>query len=85
MIGLPTVRHKRINELKDSKGHGTDDEWEQILLSTLVEDTVLNDITVTAKVDLDVVLRFSKNIKGILVSGSGFACIRCPVSSETNS
>ncbi|KAI0125011.1 hypothetical protein BJ170DRAFT_597856 [Xylariales sp. AK1849] len=62
------LRHKRINEFKASHGHCTDEEWEQILIHTLVEpDSFLaRDIEIKADTQSDgFILNFRKNIEGI--------------------
>jgi hypothetical protein len=72
------VRQRRIKEFKASNGHCTDEEWEQILISTLVQPDGphAGDVEVKADVKADVeeddqsgyvTLRFRKNIQGIKV------------------
>ncbi|KAH8677984.1 hypothetical protein BX600DRAFT_141505 [Xylariales sp. PMI_506] len=69
-VYVAKLRHKRIDELKASAGHCTDDEWEQILLSTLVTpgSSGVRDrgIEIKAETKSDAVtLNFRKNIQGI--------------------
>ncbi|KAI1269338.1 hypothetical protein F5Y18DRAFT_95916 [Xylariaceae sp. FL1019] len=62
------VRHKKIDDYRNSSGHCTEEEWEQILLSTLVNAKPVPDIEARAEVAKDgtsVTLSFRKNIQGI--------------------
>jgi hypothetical protein len=64
------VRHKKVDEYKASPGHCTDEEWQQILISTFVDLKSVSDIEVRAEVQSDgnaVTLSFRKNIQGITV------------------
>jgi hypothetical protein len=74
------VRHKRANESKG--GDCTDEEWEQILLSTLVErDNGPRWRDVEIKVDVQdkvAVLKFRKNIQGITVRPLPFQDVYAP-------
>ncbi|KAI1820660.1 hypothetical protein F4861DRAFT_50974 [Xylaria intraflava] len=67
-VFLAKIRHKKIDECKASPAHCTDEEWQQILISTLVDLKPLPDIEVRADVQSDrtsVALSFRKNIQGI--------------------
>ncbi|KAI0534294.1 hypothetical protein GGR58DRAFT_505449 [Xylaria digitata] len=67
-VFLAKLRHKKIDEYKASPSPCTDDEWEQILTSTLVDLKPVPGIEVRADVQSDgtsVTLSFRKNIQGI--------------------
>ncbi|KAI0020468.1 hypothetical protein F4780DRAFT_373533 [Xylariomycetidae sp. FL0641] len=62
------LRHKKIDEHKAATGHCTDEEWAQILTTTLVDKRPVPDIEVRAEAQSDgslVSLSFRKNIQGI--------------------
>lgn len=60
------IRHKRINDLKAASGHCSDAEWEQILVTTLVDQGVLDGIVATVDFqEKSATLNFRKNIQGI--------------------
>lgn len=64
------MRHKRIDECKATPSHCSDEEWEQILISTFVDLQPVPDIEIRADVQPDstsVTLSFRKNIQGITV------------------
>ncbi|CAJ2511158.1 Uu.00g067830.m01.CDS01 [Anthostomella pinea] len=67
-VFMVKLRHRRIAACKASGGHCTDQEWQQILTSSLVEQQPLRDIEIKANVESDgscVTLSFRKNIQGI--------------------
>ncbi|KAI2631588.1 hypothetical protein GGS21DRAFT_150495 [Xylaria nigripes] len=67
-VFLAKLRHKKIDECKASPAHCTDEEWQQILISILVDLKPEPDIEVKADVQPDltsVALSFRKNIQGI--------------------
>ncbi|ETS79534.1 hypothetical protein PFICI_09387 [Pestalotiopsis fici W106-1] len=65
------LRHQRIQEWKASVGHCTDDEWEQILIATLIEPSSPHGKDIEVKVELvegkkptaNLIIR--KNLSGI--------------------
>ncbi|KAF3025755.1 hypothetical protein E8E14_014447 [Neopestalotiopsis sp. 37M] len=67
------LRHQRVQEWKASPGHCTDDEWEQILIATLIETSSPQGKDIEVKVELGVGkdnkstanLIFRKNLSGI--------------------
>ncbi|KAI1843055.1 hypothetical protein JX265_005164 [Neoarthrinium moseri] len=62
------LRHRRVNEWKAPSGHCTDEEWEQILISTLIEPDHVHARDIEIKADLQsesTTLNFRKNIQGI--------------------
>ncbi|KAI3320703.1 hypothetical protein HD806DRAFT_538153 [Xylariaceae sp. AK1471] len=67
-VFLIKLRHKKIDEYKASPGQCTDEQWQQILISTFVDLKPVPDIEVRADVQSDgdaVTLSFRKNIQGI--------------------
>ncbi|KAI0850110.1 hypothetical protein F5Y00DRAFT_40608 [Daldinia vernicosa] len=62
------LRHKRVGDYKASSGPCSHEEWEEILVSTLVNQQPVPDIEIRADVDSDgtsVSISFRKNIQGI--------------------
>ncbi|KAI0205642.1 hypothetical protein F4808DRAFT_239877 [Astrocystis sublimbata] len=62
------LRQKKIDEYKAATDHCTDEQWQQILISTFVDLKPLPDIEIRADVQSDgtlVTLSFRKNIQGI--------------------
>ncbi|KAK6075537.1 hypothetical protein SCUP515_05970 [Seiridium cupressi] len=65
------LRHRRVQEWKDSPGHCTNEEWEQILIATFIEPTSADGKGIEIKVDIEdnvrstATLTFRKNIEGI--------------------
>ncbi|KAH9893660.1 hypothetical protein F4778DRAFT_290025 [Xylariomycetidae sp. FL2044] len=68
-VFLVKLRHKRVGEYKSSSsGHCTDEEWEQILISTFLHRRPVPDVEIKADVQSDgssTTLSFRKNIQGI--------------------
>ncbi|KAI1431555.1 hypothetical protein GGR50DRAFT_59955 [Xylaria sp. CBS 124048] len=67
-VFVAKLQHKQAIGYKAEPGHCTDEEWQQILISTLVDMKPLPDIEVKADVHLDrqsVALSFRQNIQGI--------------------
>ncbi|KAI0508328.1 hypothetical protein F5B22DRAFT_650183 [Xylaria bambusicola] len=68
VVFVVKLRHKKIIEYKADPGHCTDEEWEQILTSTFVDQKPVPDVEIRADVQPDensVTLSFRKNIQGI--------------------
>ncbi|KAI2617358.1 hypothetical protein GGR54DRAFT_607436, partial [Hypoxylon sp. NC1633] len=62
------LRHKRIGDYKEAGGTCSQEEWEEILISTLVHQRRVSGIEIKADVRPDgllVILSFRKNVQGI--------------------
>ncbi|ORY64327.1 uncharacterized protein BCR38DRAFT_212128 [Pseudomassariella vexata] len=69
-VYLTKIRHNRVAELKASGSQCTNEEWQQILISSLIDQeggTSPHGIEISAKVhsQIDVTLNFRKDIEGI--------------------
>ncbi|KAI1506197.1 hypothetical protein F5X99DRAFT_404244 [Biscogniauxia marginata] len=63
------LRHKKIGDYKAANSPCTDEEWERILTSILVDQQPVPDVEVRADIQSDnssVALSFRKNIQGII-------------------